>query len=422
MKRALADKRAVVSHAAVAIMTQESQTHFGNVLELGGGPMDFVRSSDDTRFVTPVHVGAPNMGSRDAFQALVDEIFDNRWLSNDGPILQRFEEAIKERLGVRHCVAMTNGTVALEIATRALGLTGEVIVPSFSFVATAHALSWQGLTPVFADIDPSTQTIDPGSVERMITPRTSGIVGVHLWGRPADVAGLQKVADRHGIALMFDAAHAFNVSRNGLMVGHHGQAEVFSFHATKFLNSFEGGAVVTNDDALADKMQLMRNFGFYGLDNVIHPGTNGKMTEICAAMGLVNLSAVDSFVVANKANHAVYREAFESSPDLELLEYDELEVCNYQYAVVTLTRGDRRTRDRLVEQLRERNILARRYFWPGIHRMQPYRSLQPHAGLLLPNTVDVSERVIVLPTGSAVSTASAQSIAETVLYLLESIG
>src|SRR5262245_30020873 len=223
---------------------------------------------------------------------LAGEIFDRGWFTNDGPVLREFERRIQEYLGVRHCVAMCNGTVALEIAIRALGLEGEVIVPSYTFVATAHALHWQAITPVFADIDPDTHNLAPEAVRRTITPRTTGIIGVHLWGRPAPVQALQAIADEHGLQLMFDTAHGFDCTLNGKSLGNFGRCEVLSFHATKVFNTFEGGAVVTNDDALAETMQLMRNFGFRGYDNVIHPGTNGKMPEVNAAMGLVNLEGV----------------------------------------------------------------------------------------------------------------------------------
>lgn len=350
-------------------------------------------------FDAPQHVGRPNMGDRAAFMRHVEGIFDRCWLSNDGPLVQDFERRIAERLGVAHCVATCNGTVALEIAARALGLHGEVIVPAYTFVATAHALQWQGITPVFADIDPATHTLDPAAVRRMITPRTTGIVGVHLWGRPCDVDALQAIADEHGLKLMFDAAHAFSCTHGGRRIGGFGACEVLSFHATKFFNSFEGGAVVTDDDELANTARLMRNFGFSGLDQVSYPGTNGKMIEIAAAMGLVNLESVDDVVAANRANYHAYRTALAGIPGVRLLAFDEAERNNYQYVIVETTSDCPLTRDALVDTLRAENILARRYFWPGCHRMEPYRSLFPHAGLLLPATEAVAASVIVLPTG-----------------------
>ena len=351
-------------------------------------------------FAEPLHVGRPNLGDREAFLKLAGEMYDRRWLSNNGPLVQELEARIARYLGVKHCVAMCNGTIALEIAIRALNLEGEVIVPSYTFIATAHSLFWQGITPVFADIDPHTHNLDPAAVRRMITPKTTGIIGVHLWGRSAPVEELQAIAGEHGLQLMFDAAHAFGCTHGGRMIGNFGRCEVLSFHATKFFNTFEGGAVVTNEDELAETMRLMRNFGFKGLDNVIHPGTNGKMTEICAAMGLVNLDAIGEFISANKANYAAYGAALSEMPGLSLLPYRENEKNNYQYVVVEVDACCPVTRDALVDALQAENVKARKYFWPGCHRMQPYRDLYPHAGLMLQNTVLVAERVMLLPTGT----------------------
>lgn len=343
---------------------------------------------------------------------LAGEIFDHRWFSNNGPLVQQFEQRVASYLGVKHCVAVCNGTIALEIAIRALGLTGEVIVPSFTFVATAHALHWQGITPVFADIDPQTHTLDPAAVRRMITPRTSGIIGVHLWGRGAPVEELQAIADEHGLKLLFDAAHAFGCSYKGQTIGRFGACEVLSFHATKFFNTFEGGAVVTNDDALAETMRLMRNFGFSGYDNVIHPGTNGKMIEVCAAMGLVNLDHIDTFIEANRRNYHAYREALNGLPELNLLAYDEAERSNFQYIVLEVGEDCAASRNDIVAALQAENVLARKYFWPGCHRMKPYRDLFPHAGLMLKNTRHVAGKVIVLPTGVALSPDDVRTISD----------
>ena len=363
-------------------------------------------------FPEPLHVGRPNIGDRNRLLARINGLLDRRWLSNGGPLVREFEQTVAARLGVKHCVAMCNGTIALEIAIRALGLEGEVIVPSWTFIATAHALSWQGITPVFADIDPLTHNLDPVAVERMITPRTTGIIGVHLWGRPAPVDALQTLADQHGLVLMFDASHAFGCSCEGVPVGHFGRCEVFSFHATKFFNTFEGGAVVTNDDDLAATMRLMKNFGFQGYDNVVHPGTNGKMTEICAAMGLTGLESLDAFTDMNRCHHAVYREALDDIPGLSVLPFDDGEQNNYQYVVAEVDEGFGMPRDALVSVLHAENVLARKYFWPGCHRMKPYRDLYPHAGLLLPNTIAVGERNVVLPTGTGVTADDIQSIAD----------
>lgn len=365
-------------------------------------------------FLEPLHVGRPNVGDRMLFDRIVEGIFERNWLTNDGPLVHEFEARVADHVGVKHCVAMNNGTIALEIAIRALGMTGEVIVPSYTFVATAHALHWQGITPVFADIDPVTHTLDPESVRSMITPRTTGIIGVHLWGRAAAVHELQKIADENDLRLLFDAAHAFGCSYDGRMIGRFGDAEVFSFHATKFLNAFEGGAIVTDDDELADRVRLMRNFGFAGFDDVVYPGTNGKMVEVCAAMGLTNLASIDEVIEANRTNYCAYKEALADVPGAGLLRYDEAVRNNFQYIVLELGPSFSATRDELVSALWAENVFARKYFWPGAHRMQPYRALYPHAGLLLPNTERVADRVVVLPTGTSVTPDAVHDIVDAI--------
>lgn len=371
-----------------------NKTSASDLAILGGAPA----------FVEPLHVGRPNIGDRQRLIARINDLLDRRWLTNDGPYVREFEQAVAARLGVRHCIAMANGTVALEIAIRGLGLSGEVIVPSYTFVATAHALQWQEITPVFCDIDPVSHTIDPRQVERLITPRTTGIIGVHLWGRPCDTTALESVARRRNLTLMYDASHAFGCSHEGRMIGSFGRAEVFSFHATKMLNTFEGGAIVTNDDALAGRVKLMRNFGFAGFDNVIYLGTNGKMSEVSAAMGLTGLESMDDFIAVNRRNYLRYVEEFQDIPGLRIFRHDESEKRNFQYVVAEVDESESAcSRDLLIQVLHAENVIARRYFYPGCHRMEPYRSYFPHAGLLLPETERVAARVIVLPTGTAVS-------------------
>lgn len=354
-------------------------------------------------FDEPIHVGRPNIGNRQNFSRRLDDILNRGWLSNDGPVVRELEIKIAGYLGCQHCVAMCNGTIALEIAIRALELSGEVIVPSYTFIATAHALQWQQITPIFADIDPLTHNLDPGSVRRMITPRTSGIIGVHLWGRPAPTEELQAIAAEFHLRLMYDASHGFGCSNHGKMLGAFGDCEVLSFHATKFFNTFEGGAVITNDAGLADKMRLMRNFGFAGYDNVIYPGTNGKLTEVAAAMGLTNFEELDRFVGINRRNYEAYAAGLSGLTGLHLIQFDRRELNNFQYIVVEVDPSFPVMRDRIVEIMHEENVLARKYFWPGCHQMEPYRSHFPNAHLVLPNTQLVANRVLVLPTGSAVT-------------------
>jgi len=366
-------------------------------------PADLAINGAQPAFSEPLHVGRPNIGDQKRFLELTSQILENRWLTNNGPLVRDLESRIASRLGVKHCIAMCNGTVALEIAIRALGLEGEVIVPSYTFIATAHALHWQAITPVFADIDPSTHNLDPEAVRRMITPRTTGIIGVHLWGRAAPIDELQAIADEHDLKLMFDAAHAFGSTYKGQTIGRFGACEVLSFHATKAFNTMEGGAVVTDDDELAEAVQLMRNFGFKGYDNVIHPGTNGKMIEVCAAMGLANLESFDEVMAGNKQTHRAYREALRGVNGVTVLEYPENEANSHHYVVIEVDEDVATPRDRIISALQAENVLARRYFWPGCHRMKPYRELYPHAGLMLPHTERLSDRVIVLPAGPSIS-------------------
>lgn len=350
-----------------------------------------------------LHVGRPNIPDPQVVLGRIADILESRVLTNDGPYLEEFEARIRELTGARHCVAVCNATVALEVATRALGMKGEVIVPSFTFIATAHALEWQGITPVFCDIDPETHNIDPESVEKLITPQTTGIIGVHLWGRPCDVARLTEIAHRHHLQLVFDAAHAFGCSYQGTPIGNFGNAEIFSFHATKFVNSFEGGAVVTNDEALADRVRLMKAFGFADDDEVIHVGTNGKMTEVCAAMGLASVEAMEGFIAVNRRNYYAYRELLAGLPGVHLFNYDESQRCTFPYIVLELNSEVAGiARDELKSVLVAENVLARRYFYPGCHRMEPYRSQPRNKGLNLPHTETLCSRVLCLPTGTSI--------------------
>jgi dTDP-4-amino-4,6-dideoxygalactose transaminase len=262
--------------------------HISDLAIFGGEP----------QFEHKLFVGRPNIGNRDRLLERINDMLDRRWFSNNGVFVREFEQRVADYLGVKHCIAVCNGTIALELLIRALELKGEVIVPSFTFIATAHALQWQEITPVFCDIDPQTHTLNPWRIESLITPRTSGIIGVHVWGQPCDVNNLTEIAAKHHLKLMFDASHAFGCSYQGSMIGNFGSAEVFSFHATKFINTFEGGAIVTNDDELNQKLRLMKNFGFSGFDNVIYLGTNGKMPEISAAMGLTSLDSLEEFMLS----------------------------------------------------------------------------------------------------------------------------
>jgi dTDP-4-amino-4,6-dideoxygalactose transaminase/SAM-dependent methyltransferase len=365
------------------------------------------------QFAERVYVGRPNIGNRDRFLTRVDDVISRRWLSNNGPCVQDFERRIADLLGVRNCVAVVNGTVGLEIAARTLGLTGEVIVPSFTFIATAHALRWLGITPVFCDVAPQTHNIDPTQIEPLITSRTTGIMGVHLWGRPCEVDRLEALAARYGLALLFDAAHAFACSAAGTMIGNFGQLEVFSFHATKVLHTFEGGAIVTNNEALAQRLRAMRAFALSGREEAIGVGTNGKMNEVCAAMGLTGLESLEEFVAANYLNYKRYQSDLEDIPGVKLSLFDEHQKCNYHYIVVEIDESVTHLgRDQALAILEAENVVARRYFYPGCHRMEPYRSDSPEAFWRLPVTDTLARRVLILPTGTAIGPEQVSGVCE----------
>jgi dTDP-4-amino-4,6-dideoxygalactose transaminase len=365
------------------------------------------------RFQSVLHVGRPNMGSRERLLERLNDMLDRRWFSNNGPFVQEFEAKVASIAQTEHCVAMCNATVALEIAIRALELTGEVILPSYTFVATANALQWQEITPVFADIDLDTYTLAPQSVEGVISSKTSAILGVHLWGRACNTEALEKIGREYGLKVMYDAAHALACSGHGAMVGSFGECEIFSFHATKFINAFEGGAVVTNNGDLAGRMRFMRNFGFSGYDKTSYLGVNGKMTEACAAMGLTSLESLDDIVEVNKANYEAYERCLAGIEGVTLIRYEKGERNNYQYIVLEIDPDlAPLSRDEIVAVFHAENVLARKYFWPGCHRMEPYRSLQPNAGLLLPNTERVASRVCLLPTGQGVDAGMIEDIVE----------
>jgi dTDP-4-amino-4,6-dideoxygalactose transaminase len=358
-----------------------------------------------------LHVGLPNIPGEKVFFRHVERMIAARRLTNDGPLVRQLEERLACFLGTKHAVAVCNATLGLQIAAKALRLTGEVIMPSFTFVATAHALEWIGLKPVFADIDPATHNIDPRRIAEAITDRTSAIVGVHLWGTPCDVTRIEAVAKDRGLSVMYDASHAFASSLGGRKLGGFGSCEVFSLHATKFVHTFEGGVVTTNDDALAEKMRLMRNFGFQDYDKVVSSGINAKMTEIAAAMGLCCLDQIDEFTNVNRRNYLSYAECLNGVPGISVVSYKEPDQGNYQYVVIEVDEDVcSRSRDEIVDALHAEKVIARRYFWPGCHRMEPYRTLQPDAWTRLPETERIASRVIVLPSGQAVDNETVRCV------------
>jgi dTDP-4-amino-4,6-dideoxygalactose transaminase len=364
---------------------------------------DFAILGGSPTFAEPLHVGRPNVGDERVLHGRIQGMLDRRWLTNDGPLVREFESRIADAVGVEYCVAVSSGTIALEILVRAAGLEGEVIVPSFTFVGTAHAMLWSGLRPRFCDIEPETHTLDPERARELIGPETAAILGVHVWGQPCRIDALREIARENGIKLFFDAAHAFAGSYEGRMIGSLGDAEIFSFHATKIVSSFEGGAITTDDRELTERARLVRNFGFGDYDHVIALGTNGKMSEASAAMGLTSLDSLDEFIAANRRNFDRYREGLAGLPGVMLVRDDRRERWNHHYVVVEIdaeTAG--LARDELYRLLWAEGVLARRYFYPGAHAMEPYLTTDPQAGRRLPATNELAERVLCLPTGNAI--------------------
>lgn len=368
-------------------------------------------------FAEPLHVGRPNVGDRERFFGYANDIFDRRWLTNNGRYVRELEESLAKLLGVAHCVLVNNGTAGLLLTMRALNLSGEVIVPSFTFAATVHAIQWLGLRPIFCDVDPATHNLDPCCVELLITPQTSAILGVHLWGQMCAVDALAELAQQHNLKLLYDAAHAFCSIENGVYSGNFGEAEIFSFHATKFFNTLEGGAITTNNAQLADELRLLRNFGFAGEDNVKALGINAKLNELSAAMGLTLLAELPDLLARMRGNYKIFEQGLDGLPGLQFLSYADANYNNCQYIVMEIDNLVIE-RDLLQGILRSENVLARRYFYPGCHRMEPYRSQTPPKQWQLPVTERLTQQILVLPNNASMQPEDVTAIIDLISFLL----
>ena len=358
-----------------------------------------------------LHVGRPNIGDADTFLASARDILESSWLTNNGAYVQRLEDEIGQYLSVKHVIAVCNGTLGLQILLSAsLERIGEVILPDFTFIATAQAVTAAGHRVVIADVNERNHCLSPSAVESLIGPDTVGILGVHLWGNQCFVEELRDIADRHGVKLFFDAAHAFGSRFKGRAIGGFGDAEVFSFHATKVFNTFEGGAIVTNNDELAAKCRKIRNFGFIGTDNIECLGTNAKMPEISAAMGLVNLKHVDQFITDNRRNYILFKRHLEQIPGFKVLDHEPDMESNDHYVVARIDETVLgASRDNVVNALWDNGVRARRYFYPGISKTPPYEWLQ-HAPV--PVSQRLCQTLIVFPTGPSVTEDDVEWIAD----------
>lgn len=390
-------------------MPQPSKTRLQD-LAIFGGP---------SLFDHMMRVGRPSVIDQEAVFSRMRDAVERRWLSNDGPLLLEMEQAFADFLGVRHCIAVTNATLGLQLTLHELGIQGPVLMPALTFIGTAHAAMWQGMEPVFCDVLADRHTLDPAAVEAAMSPDIKAILAVHLWGRPCEIDALQEIADRWSVPLIFDAAHAMGSSYKGRKIGGFGRAEVFSLHATKGIHALEGGLITTADDSLAQKLRAARNYGFIGEDQVAGLGINAKMTEFSAAMGLANLQSYETLRSHNRALDGAYRSSLSDLPDVSMAQFDDAGQSHH-YAVLEVAERDGFDRDSLLAVLYAENIHARRYFWPGCHRSPPYvsRPLPPH----LPVTDQLSVRLLQLPTGMQLDPAQAHAIGSLIRFCMGNAG
>lgn len=344
-----------------------------------------------------IPVTQPFLPPLDEFTPYLKEIWENKWLTNNGPFHQSLEEALCKYLGVQHLSLFSNGTIALITALQALRVSGEVITTPYSFVATAHSLLWNNLKPVFVDIDPNTFNLDPEKVEAAITPQTTAIMPVHCYGYPCDVATIKKIADKHGLQVIYDAAHAFGVQYKDQSLLQFGNLSVLSFHATKVFNTFEGGAIICPDIQTKQRIDYLKNFGFSDELTITELGINGKMSEINAAFGLLQLNHVDHAISQRQSLDRNYREALKNIKGIKTPIPPSGATSNYSYFPVLIEEEYPITRDELYEKLKRQGILSRRYFYPLISDMPMYREQPSAAADNLPHAKKVASKVLCLP-------------------------
>ena len=363
----------------------------------------------------PIYVTQPHLPPLEEFIPYLEKIWANKILTNGGPFHQQLEQALCEYLGVQHLSLFTNGTIALVTALQSLRITGEVITTPYSFVATAHSLLWNGIKPVFVDIDPQTLNLDPAKIEAAITPQTTAIMPVHGYGHPCNVQAIQSIADRYNLKVLYDAAHAFGVQdRNGSVL-RHGDLSVLSFHATKVFNTFEGGAIICPDQRTKERIDHLKNFGFEDEVTVIAPGINGKMSEINAAFGLLQLKGIDEALAMRKAVDAHYRSLLANVQGIQCLQSNEESVSNFAYFPIMVKPDYTLSRDGLFKKLQENGIFARRYFFPLISEFPMYKSLPSAAPANLPVANLAANEVICLPIYPALLHSQANRIVELIL-------
>lgn len=359
----------------------------------------------------PIFVSRPDLPPLEELLPDLEAIWSSHILTNAGPYHQRFEQALQDYLGCPHVALCANGTLALLIALQSLRIAGEVITTPYSFVATSHALVWNGITPVFVDIDPVTCNLDPNRVEAAITPKTTAILAVHCYGQPCDVKALQQVADLYNLRVIYDGAHAFGVCDDAGSILRHGDMTITSFHATKVFTTFEGGAIVCPDAKHKQRVDYLKNFGFANEVTVVAPGINGKMNEFSAALGLLQLRYFERHVAHRRAVDAVLRRELSAVPGIECLSFDRCRKHNYAYFPIRVRPEYPLTRDTLYERLKKHGYYCRRYFYPLITEFPPYRSLPSAQPDRLLHAHRLSREILCLPIHGGMDEEKALTLA-----------
>ena len=366
-----------------------------------------------TPFPEPIYVTRPLLPPLDRLSARLAQVWESKWLANGGPQHEALEAALRQRLRAEHLSLFNNGTIALFAAVKALGLSGEVITTPFTFPATPHALSWSGITPVFADLDPVRLTLDPACVEASITPATTAILAVHVYGVPCDVDALSAIARRHGLALLYDAAHAFGVRIDGRPIAGFGDASMFSFHATKLFHTAEGGALALRDATLRHRIERLKNFGIADQETVESIGLNGKMSELQAALGLEVLACIDEELARRRHVIAAYRRALADVPGVTLVAEPPGVESSCQYCVIRIDPAEfGRSRDEVQDALKRYNVFTRKYFYPLCSEYASYKQLPSSAAANLPVAHAAVREVLCLPLYGTLDVHVVETICE----------
>lgn len=364
-----------------------------------------------------ITVTSPLLPNLEEYQTLLKEIWDSKWITNNGSFHKQLEKELAAYLKVPYLSLFTNGTLPLITALQALRITGEVITTPYSFVATTHSLWWNGIKPVFVDIDPATGNIDPDKIETAITPKTTAIMPVHVYGKPCDTQRIQEIADKYGLKIIYDAAHAFGVEVNGESILKAGDMSTLSFHATKVYNTIEGGALVMHDEQTKKRIDYLKNFGFAGETEVVAPGINSKMDEMRAAYGLLNLKQVDAAIEARHQVAIKYREVLRSIDGITFMDDMPGVKHNYSYFPIFIDAEKYgMTRDELYFKMKEKNVLGRRYFYPLISTFTTYRRLESSQPENLPNAHKMAESVICLPMHHKLTQEHVERILNSIIY------